>query len=217
LNPPAIIEPSQSQQPNGLTDLALAWEVLKELGVTERHFNQLEAEYRKLASIWLLAAFAGMGFVLKENLHLAVPAEIALVAIGLAASVGIFLLWIVDLLVYHQLLDACFTKAKEIEKKYRQQLPQVRAGMEHTQSGGKVVTTKLRWFYILLTSAPVVFSVPLFVLWCQKQSGTTAAWIAGAAAAVYLGVISGIIWINVPGLQKAHAPEASPREPAGPR
>jgi hypothetical protein len=211
LNPPDSIEPGRARE---RADVAFAWDVLKELGASERHFNTLEAEYRKLASIWLLAAFAGMGFILKENPRLAVPAEIALVAIGLAASVGIFLLWIVDLLVYHQLLDACFTQAKEIEKKYPSQLPQVRSGMEHTQGSGKLVTTKLRWFYILLTAAPVVFSAPLFVFWCQTEWGTATAWIASLATGVYLALTSAIIWLNVPGLKNGLTPEAASSGPS---
>jgi hypothetical protein len=196
-----------SHPSDGNMNLDLAWDVLKELGKSERHFNNLEAEYRKLASIWLLAAFAGMGFILKQNPEMAVPREVALVAIGLAASIGIFLLWIVDLLVYHQLLDACFTQAKEIEKTHKE-LPPVRSSMENTQGGGKVVTTRLRWFYILLTAAPVVFSAPLFVLWCQKQYGLTAALIAGATSAAYISITSGIIWTNVPGLKKSSGPDA---------
>jgi hypothetical protein len=190
---------------NERMNLALAWDVLKELGNSERHFNNLEAEYRKLASIWLLAGFAGMGFILKENAQIAVPREIALMAIGLATSIGIFLLWIVDLLVYHQLLDACFMQAKAIEKKYPSELPQVRSSMEDTQGGGKVVTTRVRWFYILLSAAPVVFSAPLFVLWWQKQHGTIAATTATVVSVAYIAVVSGIIWTKVPGLKKTRA------------
>jgi hypothetical protein len=215
MNSPENPQLSQGRQQDGKMDLALAWDILKELGASERHFNNLEAEYRKLASIWLLAAFAGMGFILKENPQMAIPREIALVAIGLAASIGIFLLWIVDLLVYHQLLDACFMQAKKLEEKYKDEFPHVRSSMEDTQGGGKIVTTKLRWFYILLTAAPVVFSAPLFVLWCQKEYGPTAAAIAGVTAAVYIGISSGIIWTNVPGLKKNSETAAPSRAPTG--
>ena len=90
MNSPQNPELGRGESHNGRMDLALAWDVLKELGNSERHFNNLEAEYRKLASIWLLAGFAGMGFILKENPQMAVPREIALVAIGLAASIGIY-------------------------------------------------------------------------------------------------------------------------------
>jgi hypothetical protein len=209
MNSPEAPGLGQSRQQDGNMNLTLAWDVLKELGNSERHFNNLEAEYRKLASIWLLAGFAGMGFILKQNPEMVVAREVALIAIGLAASIGIFLLWIVDLLVYHQLLDACFTQAKQIERNHKE-LPQVRSSMEHTQGGGKVVTTRLRWFYMLLTAAPVFFSAPLFVLWCQKEYGPVAAVIAGVASAAYIGTTSRIIWTNVPGLKKAANAETDP-------
>lgn len=157
--------------------LDLAWDVLKELTASERHFNSLETEYRKLASIWLLAGFAGMGFILKEEPQMALAREVVIMAIGMAASIGIFLLWIVDLLVYHRLLHACFEEAKKMEIVYPE-FPQVRSEMEGTQAGGKVVTTRLRWFYISLTAAPVIFPAPLFVDWCQTKYGPGIAFIA---------------------------------------
>lgn len=184
-----------------LSEVELAWEVLKELGASERHFNNLETEYRKLASLWLLASFAGIGFMLKESLDMAVPRECAVMGIGFAGSIGIFVLWIVDLLVYHQLLDACFEEAKKIEEKYPQ-LSRSRTGMEKTQGGGKVVTTRLRWFYILLSAAPVVFSAPLFVLWCQKRSGWLTAVVVIAVISIYLTVLIAAIWRISPGLKK---------------
>src|ERR1044072_9996072 len=73
------------ESPEGETNLSLAWDILKELGASERHFNNLEAE-RTLASIRLLAGVSGAGFILKANPHLALPRKVALVAIGLAAS-----------------------------------------------------------------------------------------------------------------------------------
>ena len=74
------------ESPEGEINLSLAWDILKELGASERHFNNPEVEYRTLASIWLLAGFSGTGFILKANPQLALPREVALVAIGLAAS-----------------------------------------------------------------------------------------------------------------------------------
>ena len=34
---------------------------------SEQHFYTLQMEYRKLASGWLLAVFAGIGFLLSNN------------------------------------------------------------------------------------------------------------------------------------------------------
>jgi hypothetical protein len=43
------------------------WHFVTEIGLNERHFNQLQSSYRTLASQWLLAAFAGIGFVISSN------------------------------------------------------------------------------------------------------------------------------------------------------
>src|ERR1041384_3845978 len=74
------------ESPEGEINLSLAWDILRELGASERHFNNLEAEYRTLASIWLLAGFSGAGFILKANPQWALPREAALVALGRGAS-----------------------------------------------------------------------------------------------------------------------------------
>jgi hypothetical protein len=191
MTPPSKQETSDHSKGRPLS-VELAWEVLKELGESEKHFNDLETEYRKLASIWLLAGFAGMGFILKEETQMAIPREVVVMAIGLAASIGIFLLWIVDLLVYHRLLDACFEQAKKIEKLYPE-LPDVRSAMERTQGGGKVVTTRLRWFYILLSAVPVLFSTPLFFVWCEKEHGSRIEHLAEGAVVLYLIVTTSAI------------------------
>ena len=43
------------------------WRMLLELGVQERHFNELESRYRTLASTWLLATFAALGFIATQD------------------------------------------------------------------------------------------------------------------------------------------------------
>ena len=184
---------SESAKSVAELDSALAWEILKELGESERHFNSLEAQYRTLASIWLLAGFAGIGFLLKQDPGIAVPRELAIGGVGLAVSIGIFLLWIVDLLVYHRLLDACFSEAKNIERAHPE-LPQVRSSMGRSQRGGRVVTTRLRWFYIALTAAPLVFSMPFVVSWCLRERGATTAVNVSIAVVLFFAILAGAIW-----------------------
>ena len=43
------------------------WGIYRELGEMERHFGNVQARYRALASTWLLAAMAGIGFVLEAR------------------------------------------------------------------------------------------------------------------------------------------------------
>jgi hypothetical protein len=187
------LEPAGHESSSDKLSLEMSWDALKELGASERHFNGLETEYRKLASIWLLAGFAGIGFIIKQSPELVVPRELVIMGIGLATSIGILLLWIVDLLVYHRLLDACFSEALRIEGLYPE-LPKVRRRMAESQSGGRVVTTRLRWFYIALTAAPVLFAAPRFGLWCRQQFDLPGAWMAAAGSGLYLGLTTLMIW-----------------------
>lgn len=177
----------------------LNWDILKEIGVNERHFNNLEIEYRKLASVWLLASFGGIGFLLKENLKMVIPLEVAMIGIGMAGSIGNILIWIVDLLVYHRLLDACFDERKRFEELHPE-MPQTRQHMMNYQKGGHV-TTSLRWFYVLLVAAPVVFSAPFFIIWCFCGHGILLGILATSIIMLYIITMS-IIILNKTSLNK---------------
>lgn len=48
-------------------DFKQVYEIIKEIGQQERHFNTLNVTYKTLASTWLLAVFGGIGFVLTHS------------------------------------------------------------------------------------------------------------------------------------------------------
>jgi len=124
-----------------------AWACFTEFGVAERHFNELESRYRALASTWVLATFVGIGFVLSRGeLQLPFDRLVAATVVGIAGSAGIVLLWVMDLLVYHQLLAVVFMQGLVLEKRYRW-LPQLRTMMVASQ-GRRGVTPRIVWFYI---------------------------------------------------------------------
>jgi hypothetical protein len=124
-------------------------EILKEIGCNERHFNTIQAGYRKLASGWMLAALGAFGWL---QLHLPDAWPIALI-VAVGASTGIGLLWLLDVRVYHELLVANFVAAKELEEKL--------AGCYrlHTKvqnsAGSTVVRRRITRFYIGLGLAPL--------------------------------------------------------------
>jgi hypothetical protein len=125
----------------------LIWKIYCELGQTERHFNTLQAQYRQMASTWLLAAFGGLGFVLsgKVDPRLSIPGDLLVTFLGLATAFGIGLLWMLDLRVYHRLLDAAFIEGKLLEEKHSW-LPPYRKNIRAFLRGNLLPTVV--WFYI---------------------------------------------------------------------
>lgn len=122
----------------------LPWEMYKSLVAQSEHFNGLESTYRTLASTWLLAAFGGIGFILKD-----VPdyAGLLVAAVSAAAAAGIFLLWLMDLMVYHRLLGAVFAVQGALEDRHPW-LPQTAHGMMRAHDNAGVVP-KIVWFYVV--------------------------------------------------------------------
>ena len=96
----------------------------------ERHFNTIQAGIRALASVWLLAAFASLATLLKrkEAAALWLPEEWVIVTICVMGSAGLALLWVIDQLVYHRLLNAVFIVGLKLENDDRS-LPPLHASM----------------------------------------------------------------------------------------
>jgi hypothetical protein len=155
------------------------WKALELCTAGERHFNELESRYRTLASTWLLAAFGGAGFVVSSN-SLALPFDRALIvaALGLAAVVGVVMLWLVDLLVYHQLLDACFNEACALESTFPW-LPPVRQRQIASQVHGSATARVVRFYQAgIAVLGLMLVAVPLTVY--AEQAG----WLLAVIVAV---------------------------------
>jgi hypothetical protein len=141
------------------------WEIYKVIGEEERHFNQIQHHYRVLTSTWLLATFAAAGYVLSnltassnEGSWLTSYSELIVAAVALFGAVGIRLLWLLDIKVYHQLLDACFVVGVKLERQNEEWLPPIRKTMLDTQSAqsghsDQGVLVQVVWFYTVCTTA----------------------------------------------------------------
>jgi hypothetical protein len=168
------------------SDDEFAWQKICDLRDSEEHFNGIKAKCRTLASTWLLAAFAAMGFMISEEISISIPVEVVILGLGLAAASGMLLLWVLDLLVYHRLLDAYFIEAVSLEQNYPQ-LPQVRQQMIASMPRGQTTGYQV-WFYIGTISAPLVFSGVLFSYWCFRFG----VWAGVLAAVVMVSLILAI-------------------------
>jgi hypothetical protein len=157
------------------------WDQLKEIGESERHFNDLQVRYRLLASTWLLASFAGMGFVLTKPVLLDEGLILCLVSAG--GTIGVTIIWVLDLLGYHKLLAAYFLEGLRIEDEYSN-LPQVRWTMLSLGTVG----TKAQLFYFTCALAPVLSGLILLLPSLYFKSN---GWNIGQFAA--LGVLLAIV------------------------
>lgn len=87
------------------------WKIVQECGEEERHFNTLQSVYRGVASSWLLATFGAVGYLMFDK-----DGHVAHTWLGAAVCImgalGISLLWMLDLHIYHRLLVAAFEQGR---------------------------------------------------------------------------------------------------------
>jgi len=140
------------------------WALAKELNGREKHFNDLQSRYRTLASTWLLAAFGGIGFVLSTKLEAPISSQLIVMSIALAGSAGIMLLWVLDVLVYHDLLVAGYVLGKQLEEVFTWIPPVRKSFRELTQ--GPAVRWYIAAFYISgITILCLIAAVSSWCLW----------------------------------------------------
>ena len=115
-----------------------------------------------MASTWLLAVFGGIGFVLANKIG---PWLLYTAMIGFLGSIRIMLLWIIDLRVYQQLLNAAFSEGLKLENEYKW-LPRIRNNMIDTIETGSV-SVNISWFYVLDVCGTLLifnFSISAYLL-----------------------------------------------------
>lgn len=137
--------------------------VYDHIGEEERHFNELELEYRKLASQWLLVALGAIGFVLTKQEELPISNWLLVIGICVAASVGIFVLWMLDLKVYHELLHAAFKEGVYLEYKYPDLLPKVRINMIRSQHCGDIITKVMLFYFFSILLLIVIANISVWM------------------------------------------------------
>src|SRR5687768_6564323 len=138
-------------------------ELLNHISEQEKHFNGLETQYRLLASTWLLASLGAIGFLLKSETGLSLDQNKLLLigAIGCVSSIGIILLWILDIKVYHKLLNSVFIRGVLMEIEYPW-LPKIRTDMLLSQDTGDV-TRNTSLYYVFSTAFLQIIAIASFV------------------------------------------------------
>jgi hypothetical protein len=128
------------------------------LSEMEERFNSSSAGVRTLASGWLLAALAALGWLLDPSKPSSwmIPLGLLLVVVCVLGVAGIATLWILDQLVFHRLLNSVFLVGLKMESS-DPTLPPIRALMMETVEGSGTQKWELL-FYLGPLAAFVVLS-----------------------------------------------------------
>jgi hypothetical protein len=159
------------------------WSIMKETYESERHFNNLETQYRILASQWLLGAFAAIGFVFISDLHLPFDKLWLVVAICVISGVGIFQLWRMDIVIYQRLLGAVFNIGLELEEKFKF-LPKIKNRMKDSVPNKNVTDVLFYYYYITILFFALVGLAATFYL--LKEKITTAILVSALVVSIIL-------------------------------
>jgi len=168
------------------------WKIVREIFVAERHFNDLQARYRSMASVWLLATFAAIGFVISKTISIGIDPELLVAGIAVAGCIGIALLWVLDVLVYHRLLDSCFIEGLTLEEKYTW-LPPFRINMMKTQKGAGVLF-RVVGFYLGPVVLLILVAGGALSLWLAREH-----WLAGLLCfglSIVVAVLAGYLIVS---------------------
>jgi hypothetical protein len=135
-------------------------EMLKLITSAENHFNNLCFNIRALSSTWLLATFGGIGWILKDlpetGGNLLINKIDLITGLCLCCSLGIFVLWILDLKIYQQLLHVWF-EAREMYED-GEEFPHLRQKMQDLFSTGRA-SEYIKFYYMTTCSAPLLFNI----------------------------------------------------------
>lgn len=100
----------------------------------ETHCSDLQYRYRQYALYWVMGIFAAIGFLMSKDVGQLPFNQILIISgISIGGSIGLTLLWSLDIQLYQKLLDATYIEELELEDKY-DFLPQIRHKMFYVTS-----------------------------------------------------------------------------------
>ncbi len=159
--------------------------ILKLITTAEHHFNNLCFNIRALASTWLLATFAGVGWILKDlptsspDSSFVIDKVSLLIALCIAGSLGIFVLWILDIHIYQKMTNVWFDNRKKYE--IDDSFPRIRIGMKNLFITGRA-SELIMIYYLALSLAPLLMGI--FIAYSAEY--IIALWLI----AIYLSIVA---------------------------
>ncbi|MGA9365512.1 MAG: hypothetical protein WBW16_14205 [Bacteroidota bacterium] len=158
----------------------------------EHHFNNLETEIRKFASAWLLVALGAIAFLVRGGAASPLVAPKVLVpVVCLMGNIGLVVLWILDQLVYHRLLNAVFLLGLRMEYLHPT-LPPIRTLMV-LYSRKRGMARYIRLYYLVPMIVLALVSCITLLLWPSLETQGTLALASSPAVAFCSTLMSCLI------------------------
>jgi len=141
---------------------------------SEKHFNDIQAGIRNLASGWMLTAFGAIALLLKTdntNIHWLASPAVLVGVVSFMATLGLVILWINDQLVYQRLLNAGFLVALKLEFD-DPTLPPVRMMMRYATENKSMSQWMTRFYTVPMWG---FFGISVAATLLRKSIGDTSA------------------------------------------
>jgi len=138
---------------------------------SERHFNTIQAGIRNRASTWILAAFGAIAVLIKTSTDSTwlVPSAVLIGLVCFMATMGLFILWINDQLVYQRLLNSAFVVGLKWEYD-NPKMPPIRTLMM-CSAEGKGMSRWMTYFYTIPMAT--FFGITVLVTILRENIGVT--------------------------------------------
>ena len=166
---------------SGTSEKDQLWKIYCLLSQEQRHFNGVQEKYRLMASSWVLGTVAASGFVLSTD-TLFEHKWLIIGAIGMAACLGLIVLWYMDVHFYQKLLNASYEEALSMEKE-QYWLPQVRDNIRTLMKGkGPSIVSRFYLFGVAVSGVLATSGLGVYFFEIKKVYG----FVAGAIVTLFV-------------------------------
>jgi hypothetical protein len=100
------------------------------------------------------------------------------IGVCVAATIGILVLWMLDLKVYHELLHSAFKEGVKLEDEFPQLLPQIRNNMVNSLEGGDIIKKVILYYFFSILLLVLVANIAVWMYYGKQMwlcSGLNAA------------------------------------------
>jgi len=94
----------------------LYYGINSKLRVYQYHYNASKVKNKLVSMTWIIASFVGFGYLLSgQEVGLPLNTLTTISLLACLSTIGLMLLWFLDVVVYHRLIESIFTEQLILE------------------------------------------------------------------------------------------------------